>query len=75
MFCAAIASDETKQMFLSALVNWLQKTTTNFPLTDLYGSDETGYPGITFINRPVIGGLFALLALEGAPTNGYITPS
>jgi len=75
MFCAAIASDETKNMFTSAVAKWLGETTTNFPFTDLYGSDETGYPGITFIARPVIGGMFALLALNDAPTSGYITPS
>jgi hypothetical protein len=74
MFCASIASDETKNMFTAAAVNWLHQTTTNFALTDLYNSTGTGYPGITFINRPVVGGLFAFLALEGAPTNGYITP-
>ena len=33
------------------------------------------YPGITFINRPVVGGFFALLALDSAPTDGYVTPS
>lgn len=75
MFCAAIASDETKNLFTSAVAKWLGETTTNFPFTDLYGSDETGYPGITFIARPVIGGMFALLALNNAPTSGFITPS
>lgn len=63
MFCAAIASSETRDLFTSAIVRWLGETTTNFAWTDLYGSEETGYPGITFIARPVIGGMFALLAL------------
>jgi Domain of unknown function (DUF1793) len=37
------------------------------PFTDLYDTIGTGgYPGITFINRPVVGGHFALLALEKA---------
>ena len=37
------------------------------PFTDLYDTIGTGgFPGITFINRPVVGGHFALLALEKA---------
>ena len=37
------------------------------PFTDLYDTVGTGgFPGITFINRPVVGGHFALLALEKA---------
>jgi Domain of unknown function (DUF1793) len=37
------------------------------PFTDLYDTvGNGGYPGITFINRPVVGGHFALLALEKA---------
>jgi hypothetical protein len=35
------------------------------PFTDLYDTIGTGgFPGIYFMNRPVIGGHFALLALE-----------
>ena len=33
------------------------------------------YPGITFIDRPVVGGMFSLLALESAPSSGYVQPS
>jgi len=37
------------------------------PFTDLYDTEGTGgFPGITFINRPVVGGHFALLALGKA---------
>lgn len=37
------------------------------PFTDLYDTVGTGgFPGPTFINRPVVGGHFALLALERA---------
>jgi Domain of unknown function (DUF1793) len=32
----------------------------------LYDTVGTDYPGIFFINRPVVGGHFALLALEKA---------
>jgi hypothetical protein len=37
------------------------------PFTDLYDTIGSGdFPGITFINRPVVGGHFALLALDKA---------
>jgi len=36
------------------------------PLTDLYDTEETGYPGIAFKARPVVGGHFAYMALERA---------
>lgn len=36
MFCAAIASDEVKQRFISTIANWADTTTTNYAMTDLY---------------------------------------
>lgn len=36
MFTAAIASNETQQMFISKLANWINVTPTNVPFTDLY---------------------------------------
>lgn len=36
MFCAAIASDETKERLIETVANWLNVTTTNYPETDLY---------------------------------------
>jgi hypothetical protein len=35
-FAAAIASVDTRDMFLQHLATWLDKTPTNRPLTDLY---------------------------------------
>jgi hypothetical protein len=51
LFCAAIASDETRDMFISDLAKWVNET-------------PTSKPGIEFKARPVMGGLFALLLLE-----------
>lgn len=72
MWTAAIASEETKTMFISKLATWINETTTNRALTDLYETD-TGDFGIgPFIARPVVGGHFALLALDDAPTSASV---
>jgi hypothetical protein len=65
MFAAAVASTETREMFISKLANWVGVTSTNRPMTDLFDSVTGGYPsdGPTFVARPVMGGMFALLAL------------
>ncbi|KAK5676212.1 hypothetical protein LTS10_011024 [Elasticomyces elasticus] len=70
LFCAAVASTSTKQQFISTVAKWTGETSTNFALT---GDYPTG-TGV-FIARPVVGGLYSLLALNGAPTSGYVTPS
>ena len=36
MFAAAVASPVTKRMFISDLAHWINVTSTNRPLTDLY---------------------------------------
>jgi hypothetical protein len=41
MWTAAIASDETKKMFISGLAKWIGDTPTNMALTDLYDT-QTG---------------------------------
>jgi hypothetical protein len=67
LFCAAIASETTRDMFISDLAKFVNETPTSKPLTDLYQtSDATFPPGLTFKARPVVGGLFALLLLEQA---------
>ncbi|KAJ4331030.1 hypothetical protein N0V87_009488 [Didymella glomerata] len=67
LFCAAIASETTRDMFISDLAKSVNETPTSKPLTDLYQtSDATFPPGLTFKARPVVGGLFALLLLEQA---------
>ncbi|CAG8974958.1 hypothetical protein HYALB_00007635 [Hymenoscyphus albidus] len=67
-FAAAIAGEETKNLFVGEVAKWIQETPTNVPVTDLYDAD-TGNWAIGsghFAARPVVGGWFALLALEGA---------
>jgi hypothetical protein len=72
LFCAAIASEETRDMFISDLVKWVNETPTSRPFTDLYQTCDGGHPpGLEFKARPVVGGLFALLLLE---QEGYAPP-
>ncbi|KAG4411703.1 hypothetical protein IFR04_015157 [Cadophora malorum] len=63
MWTAAIASDSTKKMFISDLAKWINETPTNKALTDWYDV-QTGDFGGGFTARPVVGGHFALLALQ-----------
>lgn len=63
-WAASIASESTRDMFYSDLANWINVTPTNRALTDLYDTVTGDYPGIYFINRPVLGGVFAQLVLE-----------
>ena len=64
MFSAAVASRETRDMFIDDLVQWVQETPTGLPFTDLYETSTGGFPGgIQFKARPVMGAMFALLAL------------
>jgi len=65
MFVAAISSNETQQMFIDDLANFINVTPTNVPFTDLYDAVAGNFPGITFADRPVVGGTFALLVLNG----------
>ncbi|KAJ4311479.1 hypothetical protein N0V94_007920 [Neodidymelliopsis sp. IMI 364377] len=72
LFCAAIASEETRDMFISDLVKWVNETPTSRLLIDLYQTSDGGHPtGLEFKARPVVGGLFALLLLE---QEGYASP-
>lgn len=73
IFCAAIASEGTKELFIDDLAKWINQTPTQMPFTDLYDAVTGNYPqGVVFAARPVVGGEFALLALNGAPTNGFV---
>ena len=64
LFCASIAGDETRDMFIADLAKWVNETPTSKPFTDLYQtSDGTFPPGLEFKARPVVGGLFSLLVL------------
>lgn len=65
MFAAAVAKPDTKRMFISKIARWINETPTWRALTDLYDVNTGGYPsGLQFTARPVMGGLFSLLALR-----------
>lgn len=64
MWVAAISSPSTQKMFITKLKEWIEKTFTNRALTDLYNVKTGDYWQNTFIARPVVGGHFALLALD-----------
>ncbi|KAJ5930458.1 hypothetical protein N7466_005951 [Penicillium verhagenii] len=61
LFAAAISAVDTRSMFFTDLVNWLNKTPTNKALTDLYDTITGDYPSTTFFARPVVGGAYAPL--------------
>ncbi|KAK0707584.1 hypothetical protein B0H67DRAFT_494625 [Lasiosphaeris hirsuta] len=65
MFAAAVSSVQTRDMFISKTAHWVGATTSNRAMTDLFDAGTGGYPGggPTFVARPVMGGMFALLAL------------
>lgn len=65
MFAAAVASTSTRDMFISKLARWVENTSSNRAMTDLFDAQTGAFPegGPTFVARPVQGGLFALLAL------------
>jgi len=65
VFCAAVASKETRDMFIGDLAKWVNETPNSHPFTDLYQTNDGTQPGgIDFKARPVMGGLFALLLLD-----------
>jgi hypothetical protein len=64
---AAVSEPGTRKMILDHVARWVNETSTDRPLTDLYDTEGTGgFPGIYFMARPVVGGHFAFLALERA---------
>jgi hypothetical protein len=74
MFCAAVASPAARSMFISKLAKWIGDTNTGRAMSDLYEAGTGNFPanGPDFVARPVVGGLFALLALSSPPTvQGY----
>ncbi|KIW02103.1 uncharacterized protein PV09_06593 [Verruconis gallopava] len=70
MFTAACCSQDTRDMFIKDLSNWIGATDTGRPFTDLYDTLTGSYPDIMFVARPTVGGTFALLianALNNSP--------
>lgn len=64
MFAAAVAKPEVKAMFISKIAKWINETPTWRAFTDLYDTNNGQYPGNQFTARPVMGGLYSLLALK-----------
>jgi len=67
LWTAATCEPSTGTLFVTSLAKWINETTTNFPFTDLYDTTDGGFPqnpSILFLNRPVVGGHFSLLALQ-----------
>ncbi|KAJ6258363.1 hypothetical protein Dda_6403 [Drechslerella dactyloides] len=66
-FAAAVSARKTREMIITDVGRWVNETSTDRPFTDLYDTEgDGGFPGITFMARPVVGGHFAVLALERA---------
>lgn len=68
MFTAAVAAPATQKALISALAKFVGQTSEGLPMTDWYDAVGGGWPvdGGQFRARPVVGGHFALLALENA---------
>ncbi|WAQ85622.1 hypothetical protein PtA15_6A250 [Puccinia triticina] len=82
MFAAgASISTQTRDLFTAKLVKYLQANKVNAGFPDLYETQTGEYPGrsststwrIEFINRPVVGGHFAILALDKANQANGVT--
>ncbi|KAK6331174.1 hypothetical protein TWF696_003241 [Orbilia brochopaga] len=66
-FAAAVSQRKTRELIIGNVGTWVNETSTDRPFTDLYDTEgDGGFPGITFMARPVVGGHFAVLALERA---------
>ncbi|GAO18893.1 hypothetical protein UVI_02046080 [Ustilaginoidea virens] len=64
MFAAAVAKPATRRMFITKIARWIGETPTWRAMTDLYDVATGDYPAnLQFTARPVMGGLFAPLAL------------
>ncbi|KAK0101430.1 hypothetical protein ONS95_006603 [Cadophora gregata] len=66
-FAVAVASKQVREEVVQSIALWVNETSTDSPLTDLYETEGTGGFAIhSFKARPVVGGHFAFLALERA---------
>ncbi|KAL9005276.1 MAG: hypothetical protein Q9188_001945 [Gyalolechia gomerana] len=65
-FAAAVTSASTRAEILQSVAKWVNETSTDRPLTDLYETESGGWPGAHFMARPVTGGHFAFLTLDRA---------
>ncbi|RPA80187.1 DUF1793-domain-containing protein [Ascobolus immersus RN42] len=65
-YAAAIASPKVLKKIVDTVGEWLNMTPVDLPFTDLYDTESGRFPGINFKARPVVGGHFSVLVLEGA---------
>lgn len=73
MWSAASAEPETRAMFVCALAKWINETSTWKALTDHYMTTGTGgYTDYDFVARPVVGGHFAMLAMQKMGRNNAL---
>ena len=75
MWAAATCPRGTRSLLVNSISYWLNFTTTDDPFTDLFETIGTGYyptspTDIRFKARPVVGGHFALLALQRGVMSG-----
>lgn len=64
---AAVAEPKVRKEILDRVSKWVNETSTDRPLTDLYDTEgDGGFPGPNFMARPVVGAHFSFLALERA---------
>jgi len=65
MWAATSAEPSTRGLFVKALAKRINETSTYMALTDHYMTTGTGgYTHYAFIARPVVGGHFAMLAMQ-----------
>lgn len=60
---AAVCDDTVRDMIYGSLAYWINNTPTNLPMGDLFDTKTGDYISPKFINRPVMGGVFAQLVL------------
>lgn len=73
MWTAATCAPATRRLFVDSLGYWLNQTSSSLPFSDLFDTVGTGEqvmnPDVIYFNaRTVVGGHYALLALEAAGT-------
>lgn len=60
----SVASAAVRKEIIDRHALWLNETKTDKPMSDLYDTETSEFPGVTFYARPVVGAHFAMLAIE-----------
>jgi hypothetical protein len=78
MWVAATCQPATRRLFIDALAGWINSTSTDNAMSDLYDTARGWYPvddrggSIQFVARPVQAVCLVCLALERAGGNGTV---